>query len=198
MHMLAKLCTLDCEQLRDYYTNIFEQRGEVAVISRLDLTEAAELVRRSRKIFLAFQETREFEENFIKLKSKIPRTFFLRTAIPISTVKKAMIFVLHYILDKRTAARHVKQSLRKNASFKVFAVDMNDILMRLTDLGVLTTERRIKRRRVVNEIRPGVNEIRIDENVDTFFKAVFDEQNEQHTDFLQSYQIVYPGEIFGG
>ena len=57
---------------------------------------------------------------------------------------------------------------------------MNDILMRLTDLGVLTTERRIKRRRVLNEIRAGLNEIRIDENVDTFFKPVFDEQNEQH------------------
>ena len=163
---------MNCDQLRDYYTNILDNRDGVVLIARLDLSEAVELVRRSRKIILAFQEAREFEENFLKLKSKIPRTYFYRGAIQISTLKKAMVFVLHYTINKKTAVRHVKQSLKKNASFKVFAVDMNEILTRLLQLGVHTIERRVKRRRVVNEIRPQVNEIRVVEIADNYYKTV--------------------------
>ena len=108
-----------------------------------------------------------------------------------------MIFVLHYVLDKKTAARHVKQSLRRNAPFKAFAFNMNDIITRLTDLGVLLTERRVKRRRVENEIRRGVNEVRIVESADNFFNAVFYDHNERHRDFLRGYLIIYLGEVFG-
>ena len=88
-----------------------------------------------------------------------------------------MIFVLHYLIDKRTSVRHVKQSLKKNASFLAFAIDVNAILTQLTDLGVLTTERRVKRRRVVNEVHRGVNEVRIVERPDTFFKIIYNQQD---------------------
>ena len=121
----------------------------------------------------------------------------MREAVLISTVEKAMIFVLHYVLDKKTAARHVKQSLRRNTPFKAYAANMNDIFTRLTDLGVLLTERRVKRRRVENEIRRGVNEVRIVESADNFFTAVFDDHNERHRDFLRGYKIIYQGELFG-
>ena len=76
MHMLGKLCSMNSVELHDYFTNIFNHHGGNVLISKLDLTEAAELVRRSRKIFIAFQEMREFEANFIKLGSKIPQAFF--------------------------------------------------------------------------------------------------------------------------
>ena len=108
-----------------------------------------------------------------------------------------MIFVLHYVLDKKTAARHVKQSLRRNAPFKAFAVNMNDIITRLTDLEVLLTERPVKLRRVENEIRRGVNEVRIVESADNFFTTVFYDHNERHRDFLRCYLIIYPREVFG-
>ena len=197
MNMLANLCSMNSEELRKYYTDIFNLHDGVVNISRVDLTEAAELVRRSRKICLAFQEACDFEENFVKLRSKIPRTFFVRTGIQMSTVKKAMIFVLHYLITKKTSARHVKQSLKRNSSFLAFAVDMSAVLTQLTDLGLLTTERRVKRRRVVNEIRRGVNEIRMIERTDNYFKVIYNPQDERHKEFLTCYQIVYPGEVFG-
>ena len=73
MHMLGKLCSMTSVELRNYYSN--QHEGKV-MITRRDLTEAAELVRRSRKIFIAFQEARKFKENVIKMRSKIPRSFF--------------------------------------------------------------------------------------------------------------------------
>ena len=75
---------------------------------------------------------------------------------------------------------------------------MNAILTQLTDLGVLTTERRVKRRRVVNEVGRGVNEIRIIELPDNYFKIMYNLQDERHKEFLTCYQIVYPGKVFGG
>ena len=76
MNMLGKLCSMTSDELRNSYSNIFDQHEGKVVITRRGITEAAELVRRSRKIFIAFQEAREFEETFIKMRSKIPRSFF--------------------------------------------------------------------------------------------------------------------------
>ena len=76
MHMLGKLCSMTSDELRNYYSNRFDQYEGKVMITRRHLTEAAELVRRARKIFIAFQEAREFEENFIQMRSKIPRSFF--------------------------------------------------------------------------------------------------------------------------
>ena len=79
-------------------------------------------------ITVAFRDAQEFEDHFIKTKSKIPRTFYARGTVELSSVKKAMIYVLHYIVGKKTACRHVKQSLKKNAGFRVFGVDMEFII----------------------------------------------------------------------
>ena len=82
---------------------------------------------RSRKVLIALIGAQEFEKNFIKLRKKIPETFFLRQSVELTTMRKAMVFVQHYISTKKSAARHVKQSLKKNSSFRVFLLDMNTV-----------------------------------------------------------------------
>ena len=67
----------------------------------------------------------------------------------------------------------------------------------LTALGVLAIEQRVKRRRVEVPIQRGVNEINIVQRSQGFFKIIFNENNENHRDFLQFYQAIYPGAIFG-
>ena len=95
MNMLAKLCSMNCDQLTTYYTNVLNNQDGIVLLERIDLQEAAELVLRSRMITVVFREAQEFEEHFIKTKSKIPRTFFARGIVELSSVKKAMIYVLH-------------------------------------------------------------------------------------------------------
>ena len=111
-------------------------------LCRVDITKAAECVCRSRKIFQAFNEAKEFEENFLKVQSKIPKTYFVRTNLSITTAIKAMIFTVHYIKNRETAAKSIKQSLKKNCSFKAFKEDLTKALTSLRDLGLLTTELR--------------------------------------------------------
>ena len=94
-------------------------------------------------------------------------------------------------------AKHVKQFLKKNSSFRAFGVDLNVIQRKLTEMGLLTTERRVKRRRIVRELEPLVNEVRIVEETNTFFKIQFDNSNIEHTSFLEKYQVLYPGETLG-
>ena len=108
---------------------------------------------------------------------------------------KAMIFVLHYIMDKVSAAKHVKQSLKKNTSFRAFAVDMNEVLGELTSLGVLTTEQRVKRSRVRNLAEAGDNPANFRERRETYFKLLFDGNNNAKS-FLETYQVIFPGQTF--
>ena len=145
MRTLANLCSMNCDELTVHYSNIFNDHDGTVSLERADLKEAAELILRSRRITLTFREAQQFEEHFIKVKSKIRKTFYTRATFEFSNVKKAMIYVLHYIVRKRTACRHVKQSLKKNAGFRVFAVDMGLIINKLITLEVLRTERRVKR-----------------------------------------------------
>ena len=191
MSMLANLASMTCVELKNYYETTRLQ------IQRIDLLEAAELVRRSRKIIIALRKAVDFEENFTKAKSKIPKAFFLKTTIAVSPLKKAMIYALHYIEGKLSAASNVKHSLRKNLSFRALAYDIDVVLRELTTLGVLTIEQRVKRRRVVNPIRRGVNEIRIVESRIGYFKTIFNVNDESHRDFLNVYQVMYPGALFG-
>ena len=197
MHMLGKLCTMNCDELRTYYADRFNNHDGRIFIESIDITEAGELVLRSRKIMMALIEAQEFEKNFIRLRKRIPETFFLRQSMVLTRIRKAMVFVLHYISTKKSAARHIKQSLKKNATFRAFSVDMDTVLRKLITLGVLTTEPRVKRRRVVHEVRPRVNEIRVVELRDTYFKLFFDNANADHKEFLETYQIIYPGAVLG-
>ena len=196
MNLLAKLASMTSDQIQTSFDKLFSEVEPRVELDEIDIVEAAELIRRSRMILMAFQEAQEFENNFVKVKSKIPRTFFHRRALNISTMTNAMIYVLHYIADKVTASKHVKQSLKKNTSFRAFAVDMNEVLVKLTSLGVLTTEQRIKRARVLNPLQLDANEVNIEERRENYFKILFDINNNYHKSFLETYQVIYPGQIF--
>ena len=139
----------------------------------------------------------DFEENFVKQKSKMPKTFFIKSKIEVSTEQKAMIFALHYIGEKKSAAKHVKLFSKKNSSFRAFALNVDDILQRLTNLGFLSVESRIKRRRVLNELAPRVQEVRIEVRRERFFKIHYRNERAEHVKFLDMYQTIYPGELIG-
>ena len=188
--MLANFARMICEELMKHY------QSDKLQIQRIDLVEGAELVRRSRKKMISLCVAVEFEENFMKVKSKIPKSYFLRTTVEISGLC-AMIFVLHYIEGKKSVAANLKQSLKKNSSFRAFAYDLDVLLRELTALGVLAIEQRVKRRRVEVPIQRGVNEINIVQRSQGFFKIIFNENNENQRDFLQFYQAIYPGAVFG-
>ena len=102
MNMLSRFITMNCDELMNYYTNIFNNHAGIVQLEKIDIEEAAESVRRSRKIILSFREAREFEENFIKNRSRIPKSYFVRTELPLTKLNKAMIFVVHYIQGKTT------------------------------------------------------------------------------------------------
>ena len=88
-------------------------------------------------------EAEDFEENFLRQKSKMPKSYLLKKNLSLPPVTLAMIFSLHYIILKKAESKSVKQSLAKNASFKAFAVKMPEVIAALTALGVLITERRM-------------------------------------------------------
>ena len=117
-----------------------------------DIKEAAECIRRSRKIIMALRDANEFEENFIKVKSKIPKTFFQSSKVNNSMIEKVMIFTLNHITKRKSQSKHVKQFLKKNASLCAFAVSLDVVIQKLTDLGVLNTQVSIKRRRILNDL----------------------------------------------
>ena len=91
MHMLANLASMNSDEIRAHYTKICTEDDGAVELDRIDIVEAAEVIRRSRTILLAFKEAQEFENNFIKHKAKIPKTYFHRKAVQISNKKKAMI-----------------------------------------------------------------------------------------------------------
>ena len=108
-----------------------------------------------------------------------------------------MVYVLHYIQDKKYQAKNVKQFLKKSFSFRAFGVPLDDVVRQLTNLGVLNTEQRVKRQRVVNEIHRGANVVNIIERRERYFIIVYDSTNAEHKKFLTFYQVIYPGEVYG-
>ena len=100
-----------------------------------------------------------------------------------------MIFSLHYILQSKSEAKSTKQSLKKNSSFKTFGQDVQVIISKLLELGVLETEiKQVRRKR-------GCNGAEIVRN-GRFFKTVLNNELETHKTFLLKYHGIYPGEVF--
>ena len=197
MNMLSHFVSMTCGELQDYYNTIFNDHDGRIQLERIDIVEASEIVRRSRKIVWALNEVNEFEKNFQKLNPKIPKSYFVKAGVMISSLKKGMIFAVNYIDGKTAPAKSVKQSLKKNASFSAFAVDVNVVLTEITNLGILGEVRRVKRKRVVIPRGRGVNEVNIVERPVKYYTIRFDENDESHKNFLQLYQIIYPGSLFG-
>ena len=55
----------------------------------------------------------------------------------------------------------------------------------------------MKHRRIINELRPGINQVNIVARSDLFFQTHYDANNEDRRVFLDTFQIVDPGEIIG-
>ena len=75
MNLLANLITRNPQELRDYYHTIFQQQGGLQMLSRVDITEAVECVRRSRNIYVAYLEAAEYEHNFARGNKEISKIF---------------------------------------------------------------------------------------------------------------------------
>ena len=188
-NLLASLIIRTSAQLRDYYSTVFgENQGKIE-LDECDITEAYHAVLRSRKIFQAFLEAEDFQQNFLRQKCKMPKSYFLKKNLALPSKRLAMIFSLHYIRGKKAEVKSVKQSLAKNATFKAFAIKMPEVIADLTDLGVLTTERRMVRR------KRGRDAVEIERLV-PFFLVIYNGENQEHVSFLQQYQAIYPGEVF--
>ena len=87
----------------------------------------------------------------MKNKSKILRTYFALSKLQMTLMDKAIVYVLHYIQDRKSPAKNVKQFLKKSCSFRTFGIPLDDVVRQLTNLDVSNTEQRVKRRRVINE-----------------------------------------------
>ena len=77
-NLLASLVTRTSNQLRQHYTVVFDQNQGKEELEERDITDAFHAVKRSRQIFQAFLEAEEFEENFLRQKPKIPKSFFIK------------------------------------------------------------------------------------------------------------------------
>jgi len=187
-NLLGSLVSRSALQIREYYTNVFTEHHGRIELDECDITEASHTVRRSRRIFQAFLEAEEFEENFLRHKSKMPKAFFIKRNLSLPPLSLAMIFALHYIRGKKTEAKSIKQSLAKNSFFKAFAIKLPEVVAGLTALGVLNTERRMVRKK---RDRDGVQ---VERHV-PFFVTLYDADNAAHRLFLEQYQGIYPGEV---
>ena len=189
MNLLYSLVTRDSQEIKTYYEDIFEHHMGYEELCTRDIEEAGELVRRSRQIFLAFMAANQFEETFTKYRSKIPKPFFMRSNMLLPKKTQAMIFSIRYIKGRKSEAKSVKQSLKKNCTFKAFAFEVNDIISALIALGVLKIEQRqVRMKRLVNG-EPVVRNA-------GFYVTTFDDKNNAQRVFLEQFQGVYSGELF--
>ena len=97
-------------------------------------------------------------------------------ALPKKTL--VMIFALHYTVGKKTESKSIKQSLKKNASFKAFAFALPEVPTALTSIGILDTERRMVRR------KRGRNGLEIERSA-RFFITHYNAENTFHNNFLE-------------
>ena len=118
-------------QLTTYFDDIFSTPNCSTKISDTDIKEAADLVRTSREVFKAIVDADEFERNFCRQRSRMPKTFFLKSTTGLSTEDKADIFALRFISKSKAVTKSVKQSLKRNSSFKYFELPLSEVLERL-------------------------------------------------------------------
>ena len=116
MNLLFSLVTRNSQAIAAYYEDVFEAHSGYVELSNRDIEEAAVAVRRSREIFLSFMDAHQFEETFIKQKSKIPKTFFMKRNLHLTQKTQAMIFAIRYIKGRKSEAKSLKQSLKKNCT----------------------------------------------------------------------------------
>ena len=187
MNLLANLITRNSQELREYYHNIFHQHAGLQELSRVDITEAVESVSRSRKIYVAYLEAAEYENNFATGNKHMSKIFAPPACGNLSPIRKVLIFTLHYVKNRKSESKSVKQFLKKNITFKAFAEDLDEVLNKLIQLGVLSI--------VIREDRTKRNangEVIVRRK--RYFQTLYDNENIEHKNFLRDFQRVYPGQ----
>ena len=101
--------------------------------------------------------------------------------------QKALIFTLHYVKDRKSESKSVKQFLKKNATFKSFGEDANEVLNKLIEIGVLKIVVREDRKKRNANGQVIVRRKR-------YFQTFYDNTKIPHKTFLKDFQRVYPGQ----
>ena len=189
MNLLASLLTRNSEELRTYYGSIFEQRQGFDVLTETDIKEAAQLVRRSRLMYVAHLDAVAYDNNLKLGNKKLSKIFTPDINPEISKEEKVLIYTLQYVRNRKSEAKSVKQFLKKNATFRAFLVELNAILDKLYTLGVLKLEVRMdSSKRDVN------GDVIVRRK--RYFSTNYDNNNPEHVTFLEKFQSVYPGQTF--
>ena len=181
MHLVNSLISNDLDGLTDLWRRIFTDDDGEVYLEEVDIREASHLVEQSRIICGLLVEAEDFQNNFGKYKPNIPKTYF-KNESALSLVDKAEIFSVHYIKKAKALAKSVNQSLKKNKSFQAFGVPLPKIIDRL------------KRRKLVSLIEEGV----VDNGgrQKKRYRLTYDFNVQDHADFLNKYQGIYPGNSF--
>ena len=143
--------------------------------------EACHLVETSRLIYQTLIEADEFESNFCKKNSRIPKTQFRGNAGSISMGEKAEVFAFNFIKKSRAQAKGVHQGLKKNNSFKAFGCPLEAVINKL-------------KRRLLVDIYD-TEELNADGRVKKKYRITYNSQNVEHTSFLVKYQALFPGDV---
>ena len=139
------------------------------------------MVRTSREVFKAIVDADEFERNFSGQRSRMPKTFFLRSTTSLSTEDKADIFALRCISKSKAVAKSVRQSLKRNSSFNSFGLPLSEVLERL------------EKRQFISSVN---GEKDADNKISKRYKVSYNNANSHHKEFLQKFQYIFPGETF--
>ena len=181
MHFIIILVEKTESELTTYFDDIFSTANCSTNISDVDIKQAADLVRTSREVFKAIVDADEFERNFCRQRSRMPKTYFLKETTSLSTEDKADIFVLRFISKSKDVAKSVKPSLKRNSSFQSFGLPLTEVLERL------------EKRQFISSVNAENDQ---NGRMTKRYKVSYDNAKSDHKEFLQKFQYIYPGETF--
>ena len=182
MHLVNVLVGKSVNDLETYFDTAFILNNGVIELDEVDIREGAWLVEVSRNVFKCLVEAEDFENNFCKHRSRMPRTYFKSCNGTLTMDDKADIFTVHYICNSNGQAKNITQNLGRNSSFKSFGRALPAVLERL------------KRRKFVETVEEGErdNAGRLKKR----FKLTYNSEELNHQQFLVKFQVIYPGETF--
>ena len=180
MYLINLLIEKEVQDLTDFLDNVFTSHDGNILLNEVDIREGANLVEVSRTIWQIMIEAEQFERNFCRKNSRIPKSYFSKKHM-LSMADKADIFAIHHIKQSKAQVKTINQSLKRNHSFKAFSVP------------VLTTIERLKTRKLLEVLT--MEELNNDGRRKKKYKITYDMNDTYHSDFLEKYQALYPGNI---
>lgn len=105
----------------------------------------------------------------------------MKASTTLSMEEKADIYALHFIAKSRASTKSVNQSLTRNSSFNSFGLDLPKVMDRL------------KKRKLVEVVE---TKLKQNGRVKKQYRTLYDNINQEHKDFFQKFQYIFPGETF--